>query len=66
MGKHSWIMYLFVIILLGVLLKNAAGSVGLILAGGSAATGFVSALQGPATTSKGSFKFGSTSFTLGK
>lgn len=64
--KLSWVMYLFIIVLAGVLLKNAAGSVGLILAGGNAAEGFVGALQGPATTSKGSFKFGSTSFTVGK
>lgn len=64
MGKHSWIMYLFIIILAGVLLRNAAGSVALMLAGGTAGTGLIGALEGPATTSKGSFTFGGNKVTL--
>lgn len=65
MGKHSWIMYVLLIILIGVLLKNAAGSVALLLAGGSTGEGLIKALEGPGTTSKGSFTFGSTSVKLG-
>lgn len=63
--KHGWVMYLFLIILAGVLLRNAAGSTALILAGGSAGTGLVNALQGPSVSSKGNFAFGGTSVQLG-
>lgn len=66
MGKHSWIMYVFLLILAVILLKNAAGSVALMLAGGSATGGLITALEGPAPkSSKGSFKFGKTAVTLG-
>lgn len=65
MGKHSWVMYMFLIILIGVVLANAAGSVALILAGGQAGGNFVTALRGPATSSKGSFSFGGTNIKLG-
>lgn len=62
--KHPWIMYLLLIIFAGVLLRNAAGSVALLLAGGNAGSGLVQALEGPATTNKGTFKFGTTSVSL--
>lgn len=67
MGKHSWVMYVLLIILAGVLLKNAAGSVAILLAGGSEAKGLVNALEGAGAknTSKGSFAFGGTKFSLG-
>jgi len=65
MNKDIW-MYLFLLILAGILLRNAAGSVGLMLAGGNVASGFVTALEGPATAStKGSFSFGTNRVTLG-
>lgn len=64
--KHAWIMYVFLIILAVVLLKNAAGSVALLLAGGNTASGVIGALEGPpGGTSKGSFKFGNTAVSLG-
>lgn len=65
MGKHTWIMYVFLIIFAGVLLRNAAGSVALMLAGGNAGEGLIKALQGPAGSNKGSFYFGGTSVKLG-
>lgn len=51
-------MYLFLIILAGVMARNAPGAIGLLLGGGQAASGFVGALEGPASTQKGTFSFG--------
>ncbi len=64
--KHSWVMYLFLIILAGVLLRNAPGSVALMLAGGNTAGGVIGALEGPASANqKGTFEFGTNKVTLG-
>lgn len=67
MGKHTWVMYVLLIILAGVLLKSAAGTVAILLAGGSEAKDIVNALEGSGSkaTSKGSFSFGSTRISLG-
>lgn len=67
MGKHSWVMYVLLIILAGVLLKNAAGSVAILLAGGSETKDLVNALEGSgsAKASKGSFSFGGNKISLG-
>lgn len=63
--KHSWAMYLFLIILAGILLRNAAGSVAFMLAGGQAGTNLIGALEGPAVTNKGTFTFGGNKVSLG-
>lgn len=63
--KHSWIMYVILLMFAVVVLKNAAGSIGLILAGGQAGGNLATALEGPAGQSKGSFSFGGTSVKLG-
>lgn len=67
MGKHSWIMYVLLIILAGVLLRSAAGSVAILLAGGSETKDLINALEGTGakTTSKGRFSFGGTKISLG-
>lgn len=64
MGKHSWVMYVALIIIVGLLLRNAAGSVGLMLAGGQAGGQLIGALEGPASSKGGYFSFGNTSFNL--
>jgi hypothetical protein len=66
MGKHTWVMYAFLLILAGVLLRNAAGSVALLLAGGETGKGLVNALEGPSVSTKGTFRFGGTTVSLGK
>lgn len=67
MGKHSWVMYVLLIILAGVLLKNAPGSVALLLAGGTETRGLVNALEGSGAkaNTKGSFSFGGNKISLG-
>ena len=62
--KHSWMMYLFLVLLAGILLRNAAGAIGLMLAGGTTGTNLVNALEGPAVTNRGSFTFGGNKVTL--
>lgn len=58
--KHGWLMYVFLLILAVILVRNAAGTVGVLLGGSSAGTGVITALQGPTTggASKGSFNLG--------
>lgn len=63
--KHSWAMYLFLIILAGIILRNAAGSVAFMLAGGQTGTNLIGALEGPAGNQKGTFSFGGNKVTLG-
>lgn len=63
--KHGWVMYLFIVLLAGVMLRNAAGAVGLMLAGGQVGTNFVGALEGPAGNQKGTFTFGANKVVLG-
>ena len=63
--KHSWAMYLFLVILAGIILRNAAGATAFMLAGGQAGTNFVGALEGPSVASKGTFTFGGNRVTLG-
>lgn len=60
---HVW-MYLFLLILAGILLRNAAGTIGLMLAGGSAGSQFVGTLEGPAKSTHGSFRFGKNSVSI--
>lgn len=64
--KHGWLMYAFLLILAVILVKNAAGTVGVLLGGGGASTGIITALQGPmnGNASKGTFSTGNTQFTL--
>lgn len=61
------VMYGFLAIIAVVLLKNAAGSIGLFLAGDKFGTDIIGALEGSGTanTSKGSFSFGGTKISLG-
>lgn len=62
--KHSWVMYVFLLLLAGVLLKNAAGTVGIMLAGSQAGGNIATALEGTPTSNKGSFSFGNTKVNL--
>ena len=63
--KHSWVMYVFLLILIGVMARNAAGTVAVLLGGSQAGTGVISALEGPTTTQAGSVKFANgTAVTL--
>lgn len=64
--KGSWFMYLILAIIIVAMLRNAAGSVGIILAGNEFAKGTIGALSGgSATTSKGSFTIGGNKATIG-
>lgn len=64
--KHSWIMYVFLLILIGIMARNAAGTVAVMLGGAQAGGGIIGALQGPAGQQGGSVKFGSgTTVNLG-
>lgn len=63
--KGTWIWYVFLLILAGILVRNAAGSVALLLAGGNVSGGIIGALEGPASSPKGSFSFGNTKIALG-
>lgn len=55
--KHGWVMYLFLLILIGIMLRNPAGSVGILLGGSQAASGFTTTLQGPNNATSGSVSF---------
>lgn len=67
--KHGWVMYVFLLILAGVLARNASGTVGFLLGGSQAGSNVINALEGPNTSQTGTFQFGSgssaTKFTLG-
>ncbi len=65
MGKN-WFMYVIIAIIVAGMLKNAAGAVGIILAGGTEFQNIAGTLEGGAGTStKGSFSTGKTSIKLG-
>lgn len=55
--KHSWIMYVFLLILIGVMARNAAGTVAVMLGGSQAGTGIIGALEGPQNSAGGSVSF---------
>lgn len=68
MSKEGKIfMYFFLIVLAGLLLHNAAGSVGILLAGGAEANALTKTLEGNTKTqaNTGSFSVGSTKIKLG-
>lgn len=50
-------MYLFLLILVGIMARNAVGSVGIILGASQAASDFTTALQGPSSAQGGSVAF---------
>lgn len=58
-------MYLFLVLLVGIMLRNAPGAIGLMLAGGQTGSNLVGALQGPAGNQKGTFTFGGNKVVLG-
>lgn len=65
--KHGWVMYVALLILAVIMVRNAAGTVGVLLGGSAASASLITALQGPTTggASKGSFNLGSgRNFTL--
>jgi hypothetical protein len=66
-SKGRVAMYLFLIILAGLLLHNAAGSVGILLAGGAESDALVAGLEGNTKTAsnKGTFSVGGTKIKLG-
>ena len=65
MGKN-WFMYVIIAVIVAGMLKNAAGSVGIILAGGTEANNILGTLEGgKGTSTKGSFSTGGTSIKLG-
>jgi hypothetical protein len=55
--KHAWVMYIFILILVGIMARNAPGSVAVLLGGSQAASGFASALEGPSSSNSGSVAF---------
>jgi hypothetical protein len=58
-------MYVFLLLLVGLMLRNAAGSVGIILAGGTQANQLAGTLGGQGIkANKGSFSFGGTKVNL--
>ena len=59
-------MYLFLLLIVLAMLRNAAGSVGIILAGGSQANSVLGTLSGQGIKANtGSFSFGGNSVKLG-
>lgn len=64
--KGSIWMYLFLLFIVLAMLRNAAGSVGIILAGGTEANNLASTLSGAGIKANtGSFSFGGNSVKLG-
>lgn len=65
MGKN-WFMYVIIAIIVAGMLKNAAGAVGIIIAGGSEFNSIANTLEGgKGTSTKGSFSTGGSSIKLG-
>lgn len=64
-GKFG--LYILLVILAVVLVRNAAGVVAILLGGGAEANAFANTLEGGTkkTSNKGTFKTGSTSIKLG-
>ena len=59
-------MYIFLLLLAVAMLRNAAGTVGILLAGGTEANNLAGTLSGQGMKSNtGSFSFGGTSVKLG-
>lgn len=63
--KHSWVMYVFLAIIAGIMLRNAAGTIGIMLATGTTGTGIIGALEGPSVAQKGTFSFGGNQVKIG-
>lgn len=64
--KGSIWMYLFLLFIALAMLRNAAGAVGIILAGGTEANSLAGTLSGQGIKSqKGSFTFGGNKVSLG-
>jgi hypothetical protein len=64
----GWFMYVILAVIVLAMLRNAAGAVGIILAGSSGGTGLINALSGANDTkraSSGTFSSGGTSIKLG-
>jgi hypothetical protein len=66
-GAGKFVVYGFFLVLAVILLRNAAGTVGIMLAGGTESDNLVHALEGAGQkpANKGSFKTGKTSISLG-
>ncbi len=64
MGKN-WFMYVIIAIIVAGMLKNAAGAVGIIIAGGSEFQQIAGTLEGSAVSTKGSFSTGKNTIKLG-
>ena len=63
--KGMW-MYLVILLIVLAMLRNAAGSVGILLAGGQETNNILGTLSGQGMKSNtGSFSFGGTSVKLG-
>lgn len=63
--KGSSIMYFFLAIVAVAMVKNAAGTTGIILGLGSVGNQFTSTMVGNPSATKGTFTSGSTKISLG-